>query len=55
MSGKGTETRQLTEGVFVRFTADQMERLRGEAQTRGVSLPPFLLRERSLGIERAAS
>jgi len=50
MSGKGTETRQLTEGVFVRFTADQMERLRGEAQTL-----PFLLRERSLGIERAAS
>ena len=54
MSGKGTETRQLTEGVFARFTADQMERLRGEAQTQGVSLP-FLLRERSLGIERAAS
>lgn len=49
-----SETRQLSKGVFVRFTPAQLEMLRGEAAIRGVSVPE-LLRDRSLGTDRAAS
>ena len=49
-----SETRQLTKGVFVRFTPAQLDMLRGEAELRGVSVPE-LLRDRSLGTDRAAS
>lgn len=49
-----SETRQLSKGVFVRFTPAQLEMLRGEAASRGVSVPE-LLRDRSLGADRAAS
>ena len=54
MSGKGTETRRGTKQVLVRFTPDQFDQLRGEADLRGVSVQQ-LLRERSLGTSRAAS
>jgi len=54
MSGKGTETRKGTKQVLVRFTPDQFDQLRGEADLRGVSVQQ-LLRERSLGVSRAAS
>jgi hypothetical protein len=57
MSGmSGSETRQLTKGVFVRFTDAQLALLQKDATSQGVSVPQ-LLRDRSLGeeIERAAS
>jgi len=57
MSGmSGSETRQLTKGVFVRFTDAQLALLQKDATSQGVSVPQ-LLRDRSLSpeIERAAS
>ena len=57
MSGmSGSETRQLTKGVFVRFTDAQLALLQDAATHRGVSVPQ-LLRDRSLPpeIARAAS
>ncbi|MDA2893443.1 hypothetical protein PDG61_21185 [Mycolicibacterium sp. BiH015] len=57
MSGmRGSETRQLTKGVFVRFTHAQLELLQEAATQEGVSLPQ-LLRDRVLSpvMERAAS
>ena len=57
MSGiSGSETRQLTKGVFVRFTDAQLALLQNAATDQGVSVPQ-LLRDRSLNpeIERAAS
>ena len=57
MSGmSGSETRQLTKGVFVRFTDAQLALLQDAATLRGVSVPQ-LLRDRSLPpeIARAAS
>ncbi len=54
MSGKGTETRLLTKQVLVRFTPDQFDQLRSEANLRDITVQE-LLRERSLGVSRAAS
>lgn len=44
---RGTETRQLTEGVFVRFTPDDLDVLKSEAERLGMKVPA-LLRELSL-------
>ncbi len=53
MSGmRGSETRQLTKGVFVRFTDAQLADLNDDARILGVSVPE-LLRNRALGIEPA--
>lgn len=38
MGARGTETRQLTEGVFVRFSPADYDALRFEAQRRDVSV-----------------
>jgi hypothetical protein len=38
----------------VRFTPAQLEQLRDDASDRGISVPQ-LLRDRSLGVDRAAS
>ncbi len=46
--------RQLTAGVYVRFTPDQLDRLRSEANLRDCSVQQ-LLRDRSLGANRTAS
>lgn len=57
MSGmRGSETRQLTKGVFVRLTDAQLAVLQDAATHQGVSVPQ-LLRDRSLSpdVERAAS
>ena len=43
----GTETRQLTEGVYVRFTPDDLDVIRGEAERRDMSVAQ-LLRENTL-------
>ena len=49
---RGSETRQLTKGVFVRFTDAQLVDLNDDAQILGISVPE-LLRSRALGIEPA--
>ena len=49
-----SETRQLTAGVYVRFTPDQLDRLRSEANLRDCSVQQ-LLRDHSLGANRTAS
>lgn len=49
-----SESRQLSKGVFVRFSPAQLETLRDQAASLGVSVPE-LLRDRSLGVERTAS
>jgi hypothetical protein len=54
MARPKSETRQLTAGVYVRFTPAQLDQLRSEAESRSVSVQQ-LLRERSLGPARAAS
>jgi hypothetical protein len=43
----GTETRQLSAGVFVRFSPDDLKVLKDEAQRRGINVPQ-LLRENTL-------
>jgi hypothetical protein len=42
-----SETRQLTAGVFVRFSPDDLDVLRQEAERRGLNVPQ-LLRETCL-------
>lgn len=49
---RGTETRQLTEGVFVRFTSDDLDAIKSEAQRRDMSVAQ-LLRESTLRDLRA--
>ena len=49
-----SETRQLTEGVFVRFTPTDLDVLKREAQRHGVSVQQ-LLRESTLRTVSAAS
>lgn len=49
-----SETRQLTEGVFVRFTPTDLDMLKREAQRCGVSVQQ-LLRESTLRTLSAAS
>ena len=39
---RGTETRQLTEGVYVRFTPDDLDVIKGEAQRRDMSVAQLL-------------
>ncbi len=54
MAHTGSETRQLSELVAVRFTPDDLSALREEASRREMSVPQ-LLREISLGSLRTAS
>ena len=49
-----SETRQLTEGVFVRFTPADMDTVKQEADRRGISVQQ-LLRESALSTLRTAS
>jgi hypothetical protein len=49
---RGTETRQLTEGVYVRFTPADLDAIKGEAERRDVSVAQ-LLRESTLRDLRA--
>jgi hypothetical protein len=49
-----SETRQLTAGVFVRFTPKDLDELKLEAKKRGMSVPE-LLRENSLRRVSAAA
>lgn len=51
--GRGSENRQRTTGVFVRFTDDQLEMLRAKAERQGLTVPE-LLRD-GVGIDRVAS
>ena len=54
--GKGTETRQLTEGVFVRFAPADLDTVKDAAKRRDVSVAQ-LLREialRDLRVEAAS-
>ena len=51
---RGTETRQLTEGVYVRFTPADFDAVRFEAELRDVSVAQ-LLRDMTLPACRAAS
>ena len=51
---RGTETRQLTEGVYVRFTSADLDAIKGEAQRQDVSVAQ-LLRESTLRDLRAPS
>jgi hypothetical protein len=44
---RGTENRQLTEGVFVRFTSAVLDAIKDEAERRDVSVAQ-LLRESTL-------
>ena len=44
---RGTETRKLTEGVYVRFSPGDFDVLRGEAERRDISIAQ-LLREETL-------
>ena len=51
-----SETRQLTEGVYVRFTTDALKLLRDQAAALGYSSVQELLRDRALSATgRAAS
>jgi predicted DNA binding CopG/RHH family protein len=54
MARTKSETRQLTEGVFVRFTPADLHALKLEADRRGISVQQ-LLRESTLRTVRAAS
>ncbi|WP_158249087.1 hypothetical protein [Mycobacterium sp. ENV421] len=49
-----SETRQLTEGVFVRFNPSDYDEIRGEAERRGVSVAQ-LMRESILHSVRRSS
>jgi hypothetical protein len=49
---RGTETRQLTEGVYVRFTPDDLDAIKDEAERRDMSVAQ-LLRENTLHELRA--
>ncbi|MBP1822972.1 hypothetical protein [Mycobacterium sp. OAE908] len=49
---RGTETRKLTEGVYVRFSPADYDALRSEAERRDVSIAQ-LLREETLAACRA--
>jgi hypothetical protein len=49
---RGTETRQLTEGVYVRFTPADLDAIKDEAERRDVSVAQ-LLRESTLRDLRA--
>ena len=51
---RGTETRQLTEGVYVRFSPADFDAVRFEAELRDVSVAQ-LLRDMTLPACRAAS
>ena len=42
MSRRGTETRQLTEQVKVRFKTADLDMLKTEAARRGISVPELL-------------
>jgi hypothetical protein len=48
----GTETRQLTQGVYVRFTPDDLDTVKDEAERRDMSVAQ-LLRENTLRDLRA--
>jgi hypothetical protein len=50
---RGTETRKLTEGVYVRFSQADYDVLRGEAQRRDITIAQ-LLREETLPACRGA-
>lgn len=49
---RGTETRKLTEGVYVRFSPADLDVLKGEAERRDISIAQ-LLREETLTACRA--
>ena len=49
---RGTETRQLTEGVYVRFTPADLDAIKDEAKRRDMSVAQ-LLRESTLRDLRA--
>lgn len=49
-----SETRQLTEGVFVRFRPSDYDEIRQEADRRGISVAQ-LLRETTLSSVRSTS
>ena len=49
---RGTETRQLTEGVYVRFTPADLDTIKDEAKRRDMSVAQ-LLRESTLRDLRA--
>jgi hypothetical protein len=49
---RGTETRQLTEGVYVRFTSADLDTIKDEAERRDISVAQ-LLRENTLRDLRA--
>ena len=49
-----SETRQLTEGVFVRFLPSDYDEIRQEAERRGIGVAQ-LLRELTLSSVRSAS
>ena len=49
---RGTETRQLSAGVFVRFSPDDLKVLKAEAKRRGINVPQ-LLRENAMRQLRA--
>jgi hypothetical protein len=52
MGVRGTETRQLTEGVFVRFLPADLDAVKDAAKSRDIS-PAQLLRELTLRDLRA--
>jgi hypothetical protein len=52
MGARGTETRQLTAGVYVRFTPADLDALKDEAERRDISVQQ-LLREATLKDVRA--
>ncbi|ULN44689.1 hypothetical protein MI149_29790 (plasmid) [Mycolicibacterium crocinum] len=54
MSRVKSETRQLTEGVFVRFRPSDYDEIRQEADRRGISVAQ-LLRETTLSSVRSTS
>jgi len=54
MGARGTETRQLTEGVYVRFTPADLDALKDEAGRRDISVQQ-LLRETALRDVRATA
>ena len=54
MGARGTETRQLTEGVFVRFAPADLDAVKDAAKRRDVSVAQ-LLREISLRVLRVGA
>jgi hypothetical protein len=52
---RGTETRQLTEGVYVRCTPADLDAIKGEAERRDVSVAQLLRESRLRDLRAEAS